>query len=160
MTIELPMITDAGCCAPMIGAPRAAPHATDLAKMFKALGDPIRLRLLSLITSASDETCVCDLGTAFDVTGPTISITSRCSAKPASSKANAAAPGSTTGPSTPPSATSPTCSTHLGSYPTDQRVSLPGTCTQNLYGGRGSHRAGVLVCREAQAVLAAAAVQR
>jgi ArsR family transcriptional regulator, arsenate/arsenite/antimonite-responsive transcriptional repressor len=41
--------------------------------MFKALGDPVRLRLLSLITSAGGEVCVCDLTAAFDLTQPTIS---------------------------------------------------------------------------------------
>lgn len=46
--------------------------ATDLARTFKALGDPVRLRLLSLIAS-TDEICVCDLTDAFDVSGPTIS---------------------------------------------------------------------------------------
>jgi len=48
--------------------------AVGLAKGFKALGDPIRLRLLSLIAArAGDEVCVCDLTDAFEVTGPTIS---------------------------------------------------------------------------------------
>lgn len=46
--------------------------AGQLAPMFKALGDPIRLRLLSLIASTS-EICVCDLTDAFEVTGATIS---------------------------------------------------------------------------------------
>jgi ArsR family transcriptional regulator len=46
--------------------------AADLARIFKALGDPVRLRLLSLIAS-TDEICVCDLTDAFDVSGPTIS---------------------------------------------------------------------------------------
>jgi ArsR family transcriptional regulator len=46
--------------------------AADLARIFKALGDPVRLRLLSLI-AATDEICVCDLTDAFDVSGPTIS---------------------------------------------------------------------------------------
>ena len=43
--------------------------------MFKALGDPVRLRILSRITSASDgEICVCDItGDDFDVSGPTVS---------------------------------------------------------------------------------------
>ena len=46
----------------------------DLARVFKALGDPVRLRLLSLIAShAGGEACVCDLTDAFDLTGPTIS---------------------------------------------------------------------------------------
>lgn len=48
--------------------------AEDLARGFKALGDPIRLRLLSLIAArGSGEVCVCELTDAFDVTGPTIS---------------------------------------------------------------------------------------
>lgn len=40
--------------------------------MFKALGDPVRLRLLSMIAS-STEVCVCDLNNGFTVSGPTIS---------------------------------------------------------------------------------------
>jgi ArsR family transcriptional regulator len=40
--------------------------------MFKALGDPVRLRLLSMIASAP-EVCVCDLTGEFRVSGPTIS---------------------------------------------------------------------------------------
>lgn len=46
--------------------------AGQLAPMFKALGDPIRLRLLSLIASTA-EICVCDLTDAFEVTGATVS---------------------------------------------------------------------------------------
>lgn len=62
-----------GCCAPLVTAPLEPANAVDLAKSFKALADPVRLRLLSLITSADGETCVCDLTAAFDLTGPTIS---------------------------------------------------------------------------------------
>ena len=48
--------------------------AADLAKAFKALGDPVRLRLLSLIAArAGGEVCVCELTDAFTLTGPTIS---------------------------------------------------------------------------------------
>jgi ArsR family transcriptional regulator len=73
--IELTAVPTAGggCCAPLAAAPLAPDQAGDLAKMFKALGDPVRLRLLSLITSAGGESCVCDLTAAFDLTGPTIS---------------------------------------------------------------------------------------
>ena len=54
--------------------PLTEDQSTDLARMFKALGDPVRLRLLSLIAShAGGEACVCDLTDAFDLTGPTIS---------------------------------------------------------------------------------------
>jgi ArsR family transcriptional regulator len=67
--------TNAACCPPIAQASLEAEQAVDLARMFKALGDPIRLRVLSRITSAPDgEICVCDLtGDEFDVSGPTIS---------------------------------------------------------------------------------------
>jgi len=61
------------CCVPLIEAPLAADQAEPLAKMFKALADPVRLRLLSLITSADGEVCVCDLTATFELTQPTIS---------------------------------------------------------------------------------------
>jgi ArsR family transcriptional regulator len=63
------------CCSPITEASLEPTQAADLARMFKALGDPIRLRLLSRITSAPDgEIFVCDLtGDDFDVSGPTIS---------------------------------------------------------------------------------------
>jgi ArsR family transcriptional regulator, arsenate/arsenite/antimonite-responsive transcriptional repressor len=65
----------AACCAPIAEASLGPGEAADLARMFKALGDPIRLRLLSRITSAAEgEICVCDLtGGDFSVSGPTIS---------------------------------------------------------------------------------------
>ncbi|MEU4408100.1 metalloregulator ArsR/SmtB family transcription factor [Streptosporangium sp. NPDC023963] len=63
-----------GCCAPLEAVPLDPAHAADMAKMFKALGDPVRLRLLSLISAHPDgEVCVCDLTDLFDVAAPTIS---------------------------------------------------------------------------------------
>jgi len=62
------------CCSPLTEGALKVEQAGDLARMFKALGDPIRLRVLSMITSAADgEICVCDLTVGFDVSGPTIS---------------------------------------------------------------------------------------
>jgi ArsR family transcriptional regulator len=62
------------CCAPLTESALGAEQADELSRMFKALGDPVRLRLLSMITSASaGEICVCDLTPAFDLSGPTIS---------------------------------------------------------------------------------------
>ncbi|MGD0686951.1 MAG: metalloregulator ArsR/SmtB family transcription factor [Streptosporangiaceae bacterium] len=50
------------------------PAAVDLARVFKALADPARLRLLSLIGAREGgEVCVCDLTAAFELTQPTIS---------------------------------------------------------------------------------------
>ncbi len=62
------------CCAPLASAPIPPTEAADLAQAFKAIGDPVRLQLLSMIAShAGGEVCVCDLTPAFDLTGPTIS---------------------------------------------------------------------------------------
>lgn len=52
----------------------AEQQATELATMFKALGDPVRLRLLSLIASnPGGEACVCEISVTFDLSQPTIS---------------------------------------------------------------------------------------
>lgn len=62
------------CYTAVVGEPLTADRATELAKAFKAIGDPARLRLLSLIASHSGgEACVCDLTGAFELSGPTIS---------------------------------------------------------------------------------------
>ncbi|MGH4011354.1 MAG: ArsR/SmtB family transcription factor [Pseudonocardiaceae bacterium] len=62
------------CCSPQTGEPLSAEEAAELARAFKAIADPVRLRLLSLIAShAGGEACVCDLTGAFALTGPTIS---------------------------------------------------------------------------------------
>ena len=68
-------LTDAvGCCSPLVRRPLSGEQAADLARVFKAMGDPVRLRLLSLIASHhGGEACVCDLTGVFDLTGPTIS---------------------------------------------------------------------------------------
>lgn len=58
----------------MVRQPLDAAQAGAAAPVFKALGDPVRLRLLSMIASAGGgEVCVCDLSVAFSLTGPTIS---------------------------------------------------------------------------------------
>ncbi|MFF5083035.1 ArsR/SmtB family transcription factor [Actinoplanes sp. NPDC000266] len=63
-----------GGAATLGRGPLDAAQADAYAPMFKALGDPVRLRLLSMIASArGGEVCVCDLTGAFHLTGPTIS---------------------------------------------------------------------------------------
>ena len=71
---ESPVIQpDAACCADLTSAPLAERDAVELAAVFKALGDPVRLRLLSMIASQPGEVCVCELTPAFSVSQPTIS---------------------------------------------------------------------------------------
>lgn len=62
------------CCAPLAGEVLSAPEAMELVRVFKALADPVRLRLLNLIAMREGgEACVCDLTAPFDLTAPTIS---------------------------------------------------------------------------------------
>lgn len=72
----LPVVPGDGkeCCAPLACQPLRSAAAEELAPLFKALADPVRLRLLSLIAChAGGESCVCDLLDAFDVTAPSVS---------------------------------------------------------------------------------------
>lgn len=66
---------EAACCPGLSAAPLEEDQAAELAKVFKALGDPVRLRLMSMIASRGQggEVCVCELTPAFDLSQPTIS---------------------------------------------------------------------------------------
>lgn len=62
------------CCPPLVRAPLSPAEAGELAVLFKAMGDPVRLRLLSLIAShGGGEVCVCELSGLFELSQPTIS---------------------------------------------------------------------------------------
>jgi ArsR family transcriptional regulator, arsenate/arsenite/antimonite-responsive transcriptional repressor len=62
------------CCSPPTKEPLSDEQAGRIAPLLKALADPVRLRLLSLVASHSDgEACVCDLNDAFNLSQPTIS---------------------------------------------------------------------------------------
>ena len=62
------------CCTPLTGSSLSAEEAERIVPLLKALADPVRLRLVSLIASSpTGEACVCDLNEAFDQTQATIS---------------------------------------------------------------------------------------
>ena len=62
------------CCSPLLEAPLAPEEARQLATAFKVLGDPARLRILSLIAASSaDELCVCEMVEPLALTQPTVS---------------------------------------------------------------------------------------
>lgn len=67
-------VESAACCSPLVRQPLSAGQADQVAPLLKALADPVRLRLFSLIAShEGGEACVCDLTPSFDVSQPTIS---------------------------------------------------------------------------------------
>ena len=62
------------CCSPLSREPLSRSQAEQIAPLLKALADPVRLRLMSLVAShEGGEACVCDLNDAFDLSQPTIS---------------------------------------------------------------------------------------
>ncbi|WP_395656162.1 ArsR/SmtB family transcription factor [Nocardioides sp.] len=62
------------CCSPLMAEPLGMDTAARISPVLKALADPVRLRLLSLVACHADaEACVCDLNDAFDLSQPTIS---------------------------------------------------------------------------------------
>lgn len=64
--------TAGACCAS--GQGMGDSTARDLAKVFKALGDPTRVKLLSMIAgSSTGEMCVCDLTEPVGLSQPTVS---------------------------------------------------------------------------------------
>ena len=72
---RLSLTTVSGCeFAPLVREPLSAEAAAEMAVKLKALADPVRLRLLSVVASHSGgEACVCDLSVGIDVSQPTIS---------------------------------------------------------------------------------------
>lgn len=62
------------CCSPLSRDPLTRSQAEEIAPLLKALADPVRLRLLSIVAShEGGEACVCDLTECFDLSQPTIS---------------------------------------------------------------------------------------
>jgi ArsR family transcriptional regulator len=80
LTLAPPAVTTAGtaagvaCCAPLTREPLSAESAASLAHTLKAIADPARLRLLSLVAAhEGGEACVCDLIEPLGLSQPTVS---------------------------------------------------------------------------------------
>jgi ArsR family transcriptional regulator len=70
----LALASDGSCCAPLVREPLTAGQAEGLARVLKALGDPVRLRLVSMVAAhEGGEACVCELTEPLGLTQPTIS---------------------------------------------------------------------------------------
>jgi len=72
--IELRVTPAGACCSPLTGGALDQESARQLATIFKALGDPTRVRLVSLIAAAEGaEACICDLTDPVGLSQPTVS---------------------------------------------------------------------------------------
>ena len=73
----IPVTDLAACCTPVQAAPMDDAQAVQVASVLKAVADPTRLRLLSLLCAAESreagEICVCDLTESLGLSQPTIS---------------------------------------------------------------------------------------
>ena len=72
--LDSPVGRAVACCAPLVREPLSAADAEQLATVLKALADPARLRLLSMIAAhEGGEACVCDLTEPLGLSQPTVS---------------------------------------------------------------------------------------
>ena len=72
--LELTDVTAIACCTPLVREPLTADEADQLATTMKALADPARLRLLSIVAASEGaEACVCDLIEPIGLSQPTVS---------------------------------------------------------------------------------------
>ena len=70
----LPIRDLAACCSPITREPIAADSAESLARSLKAVADPMRLRIVSMVAAHEDqEACVCDLQEPLGLSQPTVS---------------------------------------------------------------------------------------
>ncbi len=75
-TLDVTDITTSAvaCCAPLVKEPMTQADAEHVATTLKALADPARLRLLSIVAASQDqEACVCDLIEPVGLSQPTVS---------------------------------------------------------------------------------------
>jgi ArsR family transcriptional regulator, arsenate/arsenite/antimonite-responsive transcriptional repressor len=72
-TPELPLLADE-CCPALVREPLTSSQAAGLAHILKALADPTRLRLVSMVAAhEGGEACVCELTDPLGLAQPTIS---------------------------------------------------------------------------------------
>jgi ArsR family transcriptional regulator len=61
------------CCRPLAAPSLSDDEAAETARLFKALGDPARVKILNLLLAGGEGSCVCDLTDALGLTQPTVS---------------------------------------------------------------------------------------
>jgi ArsR family transcriptional regulator len=72
-TVDVSISSDA-CCPPLSAEPLTRARAEELATLLKAVADPTRLQLMSLVAAAGEgAACVCDLTAPLGLTQPTVS---------------------------------------------------------------------------------------
>ena len=73
MGVDMSVAEPIVCCAPLASPSLSAVEAEATAELFKALGDPARVRILNVIAQSGGEVCACDLNEPVGLTQPTVS---------------------------------------------------------------------------------------
>jgi ArsR family transcriptional regulator, arsenate/arsenite/antimonite-responsive transcriptional repressor len=68
-----PLLVPAECCRPLDDAGMTDEDAEATAALFKALGDPTRVRIVNLLAREAEAVCVCDLTPVVGLSQPTVS---------------------------------------------------------------------------------------
>jgi ArsR family transcriptional regulator len=68
-----PLLVPADCCRPLDADGMTDADAEATAALFKALGDPARVRIVNLLAQADGDVCVCELTPAVGLSHPTVS---------------------------------------------------------------------------------------
>src|SRR4051812_18943118 len=67
---ELPVIA---CCKPLAAPTLSDAETEAAARLFKALGDPARVKIVNLLATSDDPVCACELIPALGLAQPTVS---------------------------------------------------------------------------------------
>jgi ArsR family transcriptional regulator len=70
---EIATIDPVGCCAPVAAEALSVPEAEATAALFRALGDPARIRILNALATSDEPVCVCNLTEPLGLSQPTVS---------------------------------------------------------------------------------------
>jgi ArsR family transcriptional regulator len=74
MNVDLShMLVPAECCRPLDDDGMTSEDADVTAALFKALGDPARVRIVNLLARAGEPVCVCELTPVLGLSQPTVS---------------------------------------------------------------------------------------
>jgi ArsR family transcriptional regulator, arsenate/arsenite/antimonite-responsive transcriptional repressor len=72
-TASIPAAATAGCCAPLGAASLSDAEAGATARLFKALADPHRVKIVNLLATSPDPVCVCEFTGPLGLSQPTVS---------------------------------------------------------------------------------------
>ena len=71
--MKTPLLKPAACCAPLGASTLSAEEAEATAGLFKALGDPARVRAVNLLATSAEPVCICNLVEPLGLSQPTVS---------------------------------------------------------------------------------------